>query len=101
LESLEADLAALGVHFPEFWEDPLDVVEKACLLRITELLLKEGVADSTRINAMLAAYKIHPLGALASLKAGERTSKQFQERFAKKDAEGKVIEAEKVEPDAG
>ncbi len=90
----------LGIKFPEFWEDPLDLVERACILRMTELLLRDDVADPTRINAMLAAYKIHPLGALASLKSSERTRSQFQQRFAKKEAaaeEPKVIEAEKVE----
>ncbi len=99
LVPLEAVLTDLGIKFPDFWDDPLDVVEKACILRMTELLLKEDVADTTRINAMLAAYKIHPLGALASLKSSERTRSQFQQRFSKKEPEEpKAIEVEKVEP---
>ena len=82
-QRLEKRLEDLGFEPSELWENPVEAVEQLAVMRTLELLADPTLTPRDRIRAVEMAYKVHPLGALATLHARQNAQEEFRRRFAK------------------
>ena len=85
-QRLEKRLEDLGFEPSELSDNPVEAVEQLAVMRTLELLADPTLAPRDRIRAVEMAYKVHPLGALATLHARQKAQEEFRRRFAKDEA---------------
>ncbi len=82
-QRLEKRLEDLGFEPSELWDNPIEAVEQLAVMRTLELLADPTLTPRDRIRAVEMAYKVHPLGQLATLHARQKAQEEFRRRFAK------------------
>ncbi len=80
-QRLEKRLEELGFEPSELWDSPVEAVEQLSIMRVLELLADPSLAPRDRIRAVEVAYKVLPLGELATLRSQQRAQQEFQKRY--------------------
>ncbi len=83
---LERRLEDLGFEPSELWDNPVEAVEQLAIMRTLELLADPTLTPRDRIRAVEMAYKVLPLGELATLRSRQRSQEEFRRRYAKEEA---------------
>ncbi len=82
-QRLEKRLEELGFEPSELWDSPVETVEQLAVMRTLELLADPTLVPRDRIRAVEMAYKVLPLGELATLRSRQRAQQEFQRRYTK------------------
>ena len=84
-QRLERRLEELGFEPSELWDNPVEAIEQLAMMRTLELLADPTLTPRDRIRAVEMAYKVHPLGELATLRSRQRSQEEFRRRYAKRE----------------
>ena len=85
-QALERRLEDLGFEVSELWDNPIETVEQLAIMRTLELLADPTLTPRDRIRAVEMAYKVLPLGELATLRSRQRFQEEFRRRYTKDEA---------------
>ncbi len=81
--ALEKRLEELGFDPSKLWDNPVETVEQLSVMRMLELLVDPKLTPRDRLKAVEVAYKVFPLGELATLRSQQRAQQEFQRRYTK------------------
>lgn len=79
--ALEKRLEELGFESSELWDNPVETVEQLAVMRVYELLADPTLTPRDRLKAIEVAYRVLPLGELATLRSQQRAQQEFQKRY--------------------